>query len=189
MALNINGATIQTSNSALSITANSITGLNINSLNFPVQSNRPYFCATGNTAAWQNLTTAAWTTIVFNTTNINNGSGYSTSTGAFTAPVSGTYYFEHSLYCQKAGATPLSTDYTHPTFIINGSQTTRQASQTIPYRIRGRTNANGNYSFDTQINDIFYLAAGDYVQVYVYSSRDLQQWYPPYAQYTGFLIG
>ena len=186
MTLNINGATVQTSNSALSMTANSITGLNINSSNFPVQSNRPYFCATGNTAAWQNMTAATWTTIVFNTTNVNNGSSYSTSTGAFTAPVSGIYYFEMSMYCSKTGGAV--TNYSHPIFIINGSQTTRQSSYTTNYRMRGRTYIAGGYNFDTQINDVFYLAAGDYVQVSVYNDV-LQQWYPPYAQFTGFLMG
>lgn len=188
MPININGATVQTSNSALSMTANSITGLNINSSNFPVQSNRPYFCATGNQGAWQNMTGATWTTIVFNTTNVNNGSSYSTSTGAFTAPVSGIYYFEMSMYCSKTGGGV--TDYMHPLFIINGSFSTRQAipSGTPAYRLRGRTYLAGVYNFDTQINDVFYLAAGDYVQTYVYSSVT-QQWYPPYAQFTGFLIG
>ena len=186
MTLNINGATIQTSNSALSMTANSITGLNINSSNFPVQSNRPYFCATGNQTAWQTLVTG-WTTIVFNTTNINNGSSYNTSNGLFNAPVSGIYYFEMSMYCQKPGGAV--TDYMHPIFIINGSFTTRQSSYTTPYRLRGRTYIAGNYNFDTQINDVFYLAAGDSVQVYVYSSVATQGWYPPYAQFTGFLIG
>lgn len=186
MPLDINGATVQTSNEALSLTANGITGLNINSSNFPVQATRPYFCATGNQAAWQTLI-AGWTVIVYNTTNVNNGSGYNTSNGAFTAPVSGTYYFEQSMYCQKPGGTV--TDYMHPIFIINGSQTTRQASYTTPYRLRGRTYIAGNYNFDTQINDIFYLAAGDYVQVQVYSSVATQGWYPPYAQFTGFLIG
>lgn len=185
MTLNINGATVQTSNSALSMTANSITGLNINSSNFPVQSNRPYFCATGNQGAWQNMD-AGWTTIVFNTTNVNNGSSYNTSNGLFTAPVSGLYYFEMSMYCQKLGGGV--TDYAHPIFIINGSFTTRQSSYTTNYRMRGRTYIAGVYSFDTQINDVFYLAAGDYVQTYVYNSV-LQQWYPPYAQFTGFLIG
>ena len=172
MTLNINGATIQTSNSALSMTANSITGLNINSSNFPVQSNRPYFCATGNQTAWQNMA-AGWTTIVFNTTNVNNGSSYNTSNGLFTAPVSGLYYFEMSMYCSKTGGGV--TDYAHPIFIINGSFTTRQSSYTTPYRLRGRTYIAGTYNFDTQINDVFYLAAGDNVQTYVYNSV-LQQW-------------
>ena len=189
MTININGATIQTSNSALSMTANSITGLDINSLNFPVQSNRPYFSTNGTNAAWQTMTSTGWTVIIFNATNVNNGSCYSTSTGSFTAPVSGLYYFECSLYCQKAATSPLTTDYMHPIFIVNGSFYTRQAQHQEPYRLRGRTNVNGTYNFDTQINDIFYLAAGDYVQSYVYSSRNLQQWYPPYSQFGGFLIG
>jgi len=40
------------------------------------------------------LPTQAWTQIVYDNCTLNRGSGYSTSTGRFTAPVAGYYYFE-----------------------------------------------------------------------------------------------
>lgn len=187
MSLNINGATIQTSNNALSITTNSVTGLNINSSNFPVLVARPSFSAQG-TSDWVTMTNGAWTTIVFPYANGNVGSCYNTSNGAFTAPVSGLYYFEAHLYGYKGDSVP--TSYTHPVFIINGSFATRQAqpSGTPAYRLRSRTVAAATYSWDTIINDVFYLAAGDYVQYYVYNSAGAV-YYPPYSLFSGFLIG
>jgi hypothetical protein len=189
MPLNINGTTIQTSNSALSITTNSVTGFDINSSNFPVLSTRPSFSAQGTVNAAVALANASWTTIVFDTTNGNIGSNYSTSTGIFTAPVSGVYYFEAHLYGQKANDTTAST-YTHPVFIINGSFTYRQAQAIADaaYRLRSRTYYNGAYSWDTIINDVFYLAAGDNVRYYVYASSGLV-YVPVYSLFSGFLIG
>ena len=187
MPLNINGTTIQTSNSALSITTNSVTGFDINSSNFPVLSTRPAFSAQG-TAGWTNLPDGNWSTIVFNYTNGNIGSCYNTSNGLFTAPVSGIYYFEAHLYGYKGNSNASS--YTHPIFLINGSATYRQAQAVAgpAYRLRSRTYYSSTYSWDTIINDVFYLAAGDTVQYYVYNS-DGNLYYPPYSLFSGFLIG
>jgi hypothetical protein len=186
MPININGATIQTSNSALSITANSVTGFNINSSNFPVLSTRPSFSAQG-VGTWTTLPNGNWTTIVFGTTNGNVGSNYNTSNGLFSAPVTGIYYFEAHLYGSKGDSIP--TSYTHPVFLINGSFTFRQAQAGTPaYRLRSRTVLSAQYSWDTIINDVFYLAAGDTVQYYVYNSAG-NLYYPPYSLFSGFLIG
>jgi hypothetical protein len=186
MPLNINGATIQTSNSALSITANSVTGFDINSNNFPVLSTRPSFSAQG-TGAAAALPNAAWTTIIFNIVNGNVGSNYDTSTGLFSAPVSGLYYFEAHIYGTKGDSIP--TSFTHPVFLINGSYTYRQATAGTPaYRLRSRTVAADTYSWDTIINDVFYLAAGDTVQYYVYNSNGAV-YYPYHSLFSGFLIG
>jgi hypothetical protein len=187
MPLNIDGTTIQTSNSALSITTNSVTGFDINSSNFPVFSTRPSFSAQGTVASWTALTNANWTTIVFNTTNGNIGSNYNTSNGRFTAPVSGLYYFASHLYGYKSDSVP--TSLTHPVFLINGSTTYRQAQYLdAPYRLRSRTYYSGGYSWDSMINDVFYLAAGDYVQYYIYNSSG-NYYLPSYSLFTGFLIG
>lgn len=187
MAFNINGALIETSNSALKITANGVTGLDINASNFPVLGSRPYFVAQGNQGAWTNLSAGAWNTIIFNTTLINNGSDYNTANGRFTAPTTGVYYFEAHLYHQKNTDTS-NTGYTHPLFNINGSYTLRQASASASYRLRSRTNVAGAYATDTQINDMFYLAGGDYVVYQVFSSG-LTQWYPQLSLFSGYLIG
>jgi hypothetical protein len=186
MPLNINGATIQTSNSALSITANSVTGFDINSSNFPVLSTRPAFSAQG-TAGGIALPNGDWTTIVFDYANGNVGSNYNTGNGLFTAPVSGVYYFEAHIYGYKGDSIPSS--YTHPVFLINGSFTYRQAQAGTPaYRLRSRTVSASTYSWDTIINDVFYLAAGDNVRYYVYNSAGAV-YTPSYSLFSGFLIG
>jgi hypothetical protein len=186
MALNIATANIASSGNAVSITTNSITGLNFNAYNFPVKANRPYFVAQG-TASWTSPTSAAWSTVQLNYAVVNNTSCYNTSTYTFTAPVSGFYYFEAHTYGYKyTDTTPAG--YMHPVFLINGSFTYRQASASIPYRLRARTYYDGAYSCDTQINDIFYLAAADYVNFYIYYSTALQ-YYPPYSLFSGYLIG
>lgn len=187
MALDIAGAIMQISNTAVSITTNSNVGLNFNSSGIPILGNRPYFIATQNLAQWNNYNSGGWLVLPFSNSYVNNGSGYNTSTYAFTAPVTGTYWFGHSSYSYKYAATNPDS-YIHPTFLVNGNQTARQASATTPYRLRLRTYYSGGYSGDTQINDIYYLTAGDYVQVYSYSSGALQ-WYGNESHFCGFLIG
>ena len=187
MPLDIAGATIQSSNTALSVIANGFTGLNIDASNRVILSNRPSFFVEQTPAAWTNFSNGSFAVLPFNTVIWNNGSCYSTSTNSFTAPVSGVYYFASSLYFYKnTSSNPDS--YVHPMFFVNGSSTARSASTGGEYRIRGRTNAASSYSHDTQINNIFRLTAGDYVQLYVYGGGALQ-WYATQNFFSGALIG
>jgi hypothetical protein len=55
--------------------------------------NQPAFDAVYTTPGGATATTTQYTEIVFNVANTNVGSYYSTSTGRFTAPVAGTYFF------------------------------------------------------------------------------------------------
>lgn len=187
MALDISGAILALSNAAVSITTNSNTGLNFNASSLPILGKRPYFIATKNSNAWQNYTSANWQILALDACTVNNGSCYNTGTYRFTAPVTGVYWFGHNAYSYKNTATNPDS-YVHPTFLINGSATARQATYTNPYRLRLRTYYTGSYSGDTQINDIFNLTAGDYVQVYSYASGALQ-WYGNETNFCGFLIG
>ena len=188
MGLNINGSLFQLENNGISITSNSIKGLSFDSTyNIPIESNRPCFVAGRSNSGWTNFTPANWNTMVFDTTAINIDGCYNTSNGRFTAPQTGVYWFEYSLYVQKYTDTTKS-GYTHPIFIINGSSTTRHASSSTSYRLRSRTYYSSSYTSDLQINDIFRLTAGDYVNAYVYSSTNLR-YNSAYSLFTGFMIG
>lgn len=187
MAIDIAGATIQSSNSASSIIANGYKGLDIDASNRAILSNRPSFFAENNNAAWITFSNASFMPISFNNAVWNNGSCFNTVNSAFTAPVTGVYYFASSLYFYKNTSTGADS-YVHPMFYVNGSSLARSASTGGEYRIRGRTYYSSSYSHDTQINNIFRLTAGDYVQLYVYGGGILQ-WYGNESFFSGALIG
>ena len=186
MGFDVNGALIETSNAALKITASSVVGLDTNASGFTTLTSLPTFEAYQN-AGWATFTANAWNTMSFNTAYRNTGSHYNVSNSRFTAPVTGAYYFEHSSYGYKNPSSN-SDSYTHPTFWVNGSSTQRMAAEGTSYRLRSRTYYSSTYSWDTQINDILYLAVGDYVQVVTYCNGT-QQWYGLQSHFTGFYIG
>lgn len=111
------------------------------------------------------------------TVSYNRGSHYNTSSTRFTAPVTGPYWFSFTSYMYTNG-------YTHPGFTINGSQTSGWAFQ---YRIRGH-GMQANYQQDAQIEEIMYLTAGNYVEVYWYSSGASLH-YPYYSLFQGMYVG
>lgn len=189
MALNIAGATIQaTTSTGLSITTNSVTGLSIDSSDRPILSARPGFMVEySSSASWYNYTSAGYQIILYSNILYNNGSCYNNSNGRFTAPVSGIYWFTSMHYSYKNTDTS-SSSYTHPHFIVNGSYNTKHAQLDAPFRyVRGRTYYSSTYSFDTEMNDLFYLTAGDYVNVEIYAGSALQ-YYGPQSYFTGCLI-
>ena len=57
--------------------------------------NTPYFFAYRNAAL--SISHATWTTIVYDTEDLDSGSGFNTSTGKYTVPEAGKYYFEYSI--------------------------------------------------------------------------------------------
>jgi len=187
MAFDISGAIIQSSNSGIATIANNITGLTTNTSGFVNLNQRPYFVAQKTGESWNTYNSANWTTMVFNYAVVNNGNHYNTTNGRFTAPVNGTYYFNANAYTYKANS-PSASTYTHPIFIVNGSSETRHSSFTTNYRLRTRTYYDGGYSSDTEINDMFYLFAGDYVQYYVYANAGIQ-YYGSQTMFCGFLVG
>lgn len=90
--------------------------------------------------------------ILWDSVQHNIGNCYSTSTGRFTAPVSGRYYFSHAIRFNNNGSA-----YTQSTMAVNGSNTFGGAYMNC-------TVAGTTYS-TPQWNGIINLNAGDYITV------------------------
>lgn len=108
----------------------------------------------------------------------NRGSHYNTSTTRFTAPITGPYLFIWTTYCYTS-------DYLHPQFTVNGSATLRR--YTTPYKIRNH-GWTANYQCDAQIEEVIYLVAGDFVEVYHYAGGSAYT-YPHYCLFQGLFVG
>lgn len=111
--------------------------------------------------------------------------GFSNSTGRFTAPVTGFYFFYASAYYYNDNNA--TNNYIHFTFSRNGSVTWHNG--VTPYNI---------YSYGTvaqhtdgiTANCMMYLNVGDYCSVYPYwGGGGAGRWYSNYFLFCGALIG
>jgi hypothetical protein len=144
-------------------------------------SNVPAFIA-GNASnpGWVLTGTDAWGKVnqYADTTVYNRGSNYNTSTTRFTAPITGPYLFIWSVYLYTSA-------YIHPQFYVNGSPGTRR--YTTPYKIRNHGWV-ANYECDAQIEEVIFLTAGDYVEVYHYCGGTSYA-YLYYGLFQGLFVG
>ena len=97
-------------------------------------------------------------TVVFSTTGFNVGGHYSTSTGRFTAPLTGTYFFESHIRRELNEATIA---WHRPELRVNGTQ----IAETLG-NLQGHTS--GSFS-STAFAVVVRMTAGDYAEV-IYSS-------------------
>jgi hypothetical protein len=146
------------------------TGLTIDSSGRILTStNRPAFFANLNASI---TSTTAGAGIVYNATSLNQGSHYSTSTGKFTAPVAGLYWFGTSVLTDMDG----TDGYCGLSLLKNG---------TIIARDQAYSYLDNDYTL--QINIVISLAASNYITITsnraVYGSTD------GYTHFSGYLIG
>ena len=193
MPIYFGNAQIQGSNNTFSVVDN--TGANVfqravnNSYGayfaYYANSGAPAFIAgSASDVGWAS-TAPAWSKInnYCTTTVLNRGNCYNTSTTRFTAPIAGPYLFIWTAYCY-------TDNYFHPIFAINGSPTpygTATGYGSTQYRIRGHGMV-ANYNQDAQIEEIIYLAAGDYVEVWWYNASASYH-YPWYDLFQGAYVG
>jgi len=180
--LNINSTTITGYDTSYNLKINngSVDCLQVDTTDRTLLPNQPAFIAgSNNTTNPTNFTANTWNIIPCNVTSLNVGLCYNTSTYKFTAPVTGTYIFIGCLYIQSVD----NSYYLYPLFSVNSSSATRHPTTTA-YRVRGRDTS---YD-DGQIQEVYSLVAGDFVQFLCYTIN-VSTYYPQYSYFAGCLIG
>jgi hypothetical protein len=187
MGLNIAGNIITGYDGSYNLTINngSVDCLKIDTSDRSVMPANPAFIAGISTGSpgWVDFTASTWNIIPCNTTSINVGSCYNTSSPyLFTAPIAGTYHFIGSLYLTNNSDT---TAFIYPVFLVNGSLATRHPNSNNVYRIRGyqETTADG------QISETYVLSANDTVGYYCYAFNTNCKYYNAYSYFAGVFIG
>jgi hypothetical protein len=117
---------------------------------------------------------AAGGTLPFPVALTNRGNGYNTSTGRFTAPVTGVYKIGFNLY-KFAGATGWLV------FRINGNEYT-------PTDVMGTMTASA-WEGATTFSVILPLTAGDYINVSQRIGQATTSIYGGHSSFYGYLIG
>jgi hypothetical protein len=127
-----------------------------------------------------NLTSAQWTTIVFDTEAFDTNSNYNTSTGGYTAPVTGYYQFNFSVdgKCGTGGTTVVGAELYMP-------------DGTTPIYAIIRSDGGGLEDIGVTGSQIVYLTAGQtvYVRVYVTGvGQSVIQTAGRITSFSGFLV-
>ncbi len=189
MGLNIGGNTITQTSSTLTI--NTGVGMDLLSTGGVRRPRQTQFTAyNAGAAAWVKLTDNVYTKLPFPNPIVNINTCYDAANSRFTAPVGGSYFFQASSYLNKVADYG---NYFHPVFSVNGSVQNGVVNTAYPnLRLRSHGVSIADY-LDGQITQVYQLAAGDYVEAYVFSGVRVaglgNQYYPPYMRFTGFLLG
>lgn len=134
-----------------------------------VLTKNPYKFSAYRNSAWSTPSNAQGL-VTFDTTYFDTGSNYSTSTGKFTAPIAGFYFFTANVDLASALTGP------YITFYVNGVEKQRGYP----------TNAS---SFGTSVSGLLQLSASDYVQVYIFTPSSVSgSTGAQFVYFQGFLV-
>jgi hypothetical protein len=109
--------------------------------------------------------------------------GFSTSTGRYTAPVSGKYYFHGTMYYDNT--TNSTANYIHFLFGKNGSESWNVGG--TPYNIYAHGEV-ARYADGISVSGVIDLSVGDYVSLRPYWAGSGGQIYSDYTLFCGYLI-
>lgn len=116
--------------------------------------------------------TSSGNTLVFNSTTVNIGNGFSTSTGKFTVPVSGTYFL---------ATTCLSTSNSSSNDLMIRVDNTNIA--------QGRVDVGSSAHNSVSVQVIATLTVGQVVDVYIAAGSGFTGTSGQYTTFCGYLIG
>ena len=154
---------------------------------YHLQSAIPSFKAYG-PASWTEFPNADTTyhPLVFANTAFNTGSHYSTSTGKFTAPVAGLYFFNVMFYCEALSETHDDNQWFSIELKKNGSTNFGGGEY---FNLAGKGNR-GDKAQTLHITAIEPLAASDEITLSCFNYFTTRwKWYGTYSTFKGYLIG
>ena len=163
---------------AIRSSGGSADGLTMDSSGRVLTPARPAFLAYDASSGHQELTHGSWQIVPFDTTSINTGGHYNTSTYRFVAPVAGLYFFYLQLYMAKEGGTRYCGIY-------------KNGSSVALSQIGSSTSTDDGTATATRILE---LSVNDYVQPYIFHSVDTSTSYYSnasgvYSYFMGYLLG
>jgi len=170
------GVVITPDNSgALALQNAGVTGLNITAAGQVTMPLQPCFCAYRTSTQ----TGTSPFTVLFDTVPVNVGSGYNSSTGRFTAPVTGNYYFS----VQNLGIVTSWSSFDVFSYKNGGSTPSILSSR--PTSTSGADNAS---ALSTAVA-ICNLTAGDYIEIKAANTTSIYSDGNAWLKFMGFLIG
>ncbi len=148
----------------------------INNSGYVTTPNQPSFCA-------YDIQTSSGD-IIYGSTWHNEGNHFNTTTGVFTAPITGVYHFSFSALMGN----PVNTShYSRLLWKINGSNNTRYGD-TLDDRNKSAVTASGNSEYWTNhLSLTFKLSANDTITVYNGGSQKVYG--AQYGHFCGHLVG